>query len=114
VSFSFINVENRLIFCFSEFNAEKVSYLRQVSYPTQISSTRPELWAIYKTIQTLKYQETIKIYTDSQASIDVITSCLKLTPIREPLKKQNNMIIHQIVETIKTNNIKLNLKHMQT
>jgi ribonuclease HI len=91
-------------------NTETKIILKEKPSPsTQISSTRPELWAIYKTIQTLKHQETIKIYTDSQGSIDVITSCLKSTPIRELWKKQNNMIIHQIVETIKTNNIKINL-----
>jgi ribonuclease HI len=73
------------------------------------SSTRPELWAIYTTIQTLKHQSNLTIYTDSQSSINAINTGLKSANVRDILKRQNNIILHQIIDLVRSNNINLNL-----
>jgi ribonuclease HI len=65
------------------------------------SSTRAELWAIFKALEKLKPTNTIKILTDSQNAISQITKTLNTTNLRYIFKMENYGIILSIREQMK-------------
>jgi ribonuclease HI len=67
----------------------------------QNTSTRAELWAIYRGLRELSSQTKISIHTDSQAAIESIKSSLQHPHnIRKLLKHNDNDILSAIIEEL--------------
>jgi ribonuclease HI len=76
-----------------------------------LSSTRPELLAIFTALLTVPINNNTHIYTDSQSSINGINNMLQLKQATErKLFKQNNyFLLYAIVDLVLIKKIKLNL-----